>query len=291
MSASEDRVIARLPWSSRSLGLILKVGARESAVYPFAVAAPLAGELHPVTSPALAPDGSIVTTISGSRGQQVPQPIVRVTRTGEKTAFACDITNATGLAFGPDGQLYVSSRHDGTVYRFRDFEELETVADDLGTACGIAFDSNGSMYVGDRAGRILRLGASGEREEYARLEPSVSAYHLAIDAQDRLFVTGPTLAMRDPLYLIPEKGRVEIRATGLARPQGMWCSPEGELWIATAFAGRKGIFRLVPGANVPEHHVAAPMLVGLVGSRDELFMLDNSTAYWLQRQGGYASVL
>ncbi len=291
VSASENRVVARLPSNPRGLGLSLRVGEKQSAVYPFGVAVPIAGEVHPVTSPAVAPDGSIVTTVSGARGQQVPQPIVRITRTGEKTAFACEVTNPTGLAFGPDGQLYVSSRHDGIVYRFRDFEELEPVADDLGTACGIAFDSKGYLYVGDRTGRIVRLGLSGERDEYARLEPSVSAYHLAIDAEDRLFVTGPTLAMRDPLYFIPEKGKVELRLTGLARPQGMWCTAEGELLIAAAFAGRKGIFRLAPGAASLEHYVAGPMLVGLAGAKDDLFLLDNSAVYWLQRRGGSATVI
>ena len=31
--------------------------------------------------------------------------------------FAREVLNATGLAFGPDGYLYVSSRAEGTVYR------------------------------------------------------------------------------------------------------------------------------------------------------------------------------
>ena len=290
ISASEDRVIVRLPSAPRSLGLVLSVGAELSAVFPFALASPLAGEVHPV-SPAIAPDGSIITTVSGSRGQQVAQPLIRITRGGEKTAFSCDITNPTGLAFGPDGQLYVSSRHDGTVYRFRDFEELEPIADDLGTPCGIVFDCKGCLFVGDRAGRILRLDPSWEKEEYARLEPSISASHLAVDALDRLFVTGPTLAMRDPLYVIPEKGRVEIVLEGLARPQGMCFTPEGELLIATAFKGRKGVFRLAPGARSLEHYVAGPMLVGLAAAQEDLFLADNSGVYWLQRRGGSATVI
>src|SRR5512137_420518 len=57
-TASEDRVIARLPASPRGLGLTLRSGGRDSAIYPFALAVQLAVELHPVTSPIVAPDRS-----------------------------------------------------------------------------------------------------------------------------------------------------------------------------------------------------------------------------------------
>ena len=147
MSASEDRITVRLPSDPTSLGLVLRAGEMTSPVFPFALASQLAGGIHAVTSPVIAPDGSVVTTFSGSRGEQDPQPIVRITRAGEKTAFACDIVNPTGLAFGPDGQLYVSSRNDGTIYRFRDFEEMEPVVDDLG---------DGAARVGDAPQLAIR---------------------------------------------------------------------------------------------------------------------------------------
>jgi sugar lactone lactonase YvrE len=267
------------------LGLTLRVGDRTSNLYPFALAVTLAAELHPVTSPVVASDRSVITTVSGSRGQEVPNPLIRVTRSAERVPFACDIMNPTGLVFGPDRQLYVSSRHDGTVYRYRDFEELEPVADDLGIACGLAFDSEGMLYVGDRAGRIIRLDPFGDmRAEYARLEPSVSAYHLAMDANDVLYVTGPTLAMRDPLYRIAAKGNVETVVRGLARPQGMAFTAAGELLIATSYAGRKGIFRLAPGSSVLEYYIAGPTLVGIATSGEDLFPADATTVYWLQRK-------
>ena len=53
VSASEDRVIARLPDSPKALGLALKVNGENSPVYPFSVAQELASGLHPVCNPAL----------------------------------------------------------------------------------------------------------------------------------------------------------------------------------------------------------------------------------------------
>ena len=62
------------------------------------------------------------------------------------------ITNATSLALSPDGCLYVSSRHDGAVYRVADDGSFEVLVKELGTACGLAFSQDGTLYVGDRSG-------------------------------------------------------------------------------------------------------------------------------------------
>ncbi len=285
MSASEDRIIVRIPDNPRALGLTLVCEGFTSPVFPLSIASRLAIGLHPVMNPAIAPDGAVITTISGSRGQQVEHPLVRVSREGEKQSFACEIMNPTGVAFGPDSQLYISSRHDGAVYRCRDYEHLELVAEDLGVACGIAFDSSGALYVGDRAGKIYRIHASGGRAEFAQLEPSVSAYHLAMDSQDRLYVTGPTLSMRDCLYRISPHGDVEVLLRGLARPQGMAFLAGGDLLLAAAWQGNKGIFRFSPDTCTLSYYIAGPMLVGIAVAGDDIFLVDSSALFCL-RPGG-----
>jgi sugar lactone lactonase YvrE len=284
VTASAERIVARLPNSPSSLGVALRSEDRESPVFPFVLATQLAGGLHPVTSPVLSPDGSIFTTISGSRGQQVQQPLVKITRAGEKLPLQCEIMNPTGLAFGPDDQLYVSSRHDGTVLRFRDYEEVEVFAEDVGVACGLAFDSRGFLYVGDRSGKIYRVDPSGGKEVYANLEPSISAYHLSIDSTDRLYVTGPTLSMRDALYRIPEQGRVEILVRGLARPQGMAFLTNGDLLISASFLGKKGIFKYSPSNGDLVHFIAAPMLVGVAVAGNEVVLADTDSIYRIRPQ-------
>jgi sugar lactone lactonase YvrE len=282
VSASDELIIARISRDTRGPGVRLLADGQSSSVFPFTLALSLASGLHPVTNPVVAPDGSVITTISGSRGQQVGEPLVRVTREGDKAPFACEIMNPTGLAFGPDGQLYVSSRHDGIVYRYTDFERLDVVADDLGIACGIAFDSQGHLFVGDRSGRIYRIDSSGSKVEFARLEPSVSAYHLAVDSGDAVYVTGPTFAVRDTLYRISSGGTVEALFHGLARPQGMTVTPGGDLLITASFQGRKGLFRFSPLSGEIEHYVASPTLVGVALSGGDLFLADNESLLWLR---------
>jgi hypothetical protein len=191
--------------------------------------------------------------------------------------------NPTGLAFGPDGQLYVSSRGEGTVQRYTDYEHLELVAEDLGIPCGIAFDAEGRLYVGDRTGKIHRVGPGGKREEFASLPPSVSAFHLAFDADDTLYVTGPTLAMRDPVYRVSRAGEVTVLLDGFARPQGLAFGSEGDLWIAAAYGGKKGIFRYSMSSRRLTHYIAGPMLVGLALGAEDVFVADNSSIYWIQR--------
>jgi sugar lactone lactonase YvrE len=279
LSASEDRIIIRLPESPQSLGLMLQVERKTSNVFPFSLVTQLAPGLHPVTNPVVASDGSIITTISGSRGQEIAQPLVRITGRGEIIPFPCQIMNPTGLAFSKEGQLHITSRHDGTVLRYRDFEQLEVIAEDLGVPCGIVFDSKGFLYVGDRTGRIFRIDASGNKEEFVSLEPSISAYHLAIDMEDCLYVTGPTFAIRDCLYRVSKEGRVTAMMDGLARPQGMAFLPEGELLIATGYQGKKGIFRYSPLTGNMTHYLAAPILVGLAVSGQNIYLASNDSIY------------
>jgi sugar lactone lactonase YvrE len=286
ISASAERVTVRLPESPSALGISLRVRDAVSPVFPFSLATVLASSLHAVTSPAIAPDGTIITTISGSRGEQTQQPLIRVTPRGEKIPFSCEITNPTGLAFSPDGQLFISSRNDGTILRYTDYEDLEVVAEDLGIASGIVFDSHGYLYVGDRTGKIYRLNLeSGAKTEHVQLEPSVSAYHLAIDSRDRLYVTGPTFSMRDPLYRIPAPGEVEILLRGLGRPQGLAFMPDGELLITAGFEGNKGVFRYSLETGELEYYVAAPILVGVATSRDGLVLASSDSIFLLEPPG------
>jgi len=285
LSASEDRVLVSLPESPYGIGLTLRAGGKTSPLFPFNLAVRLAAELHPVMNPVVAPDGSIITTISGERGQEVELPLVRVTRQGDKVPYSCEIMNPTGLAFSPDGHLYISSRHDGTVLKYTNFDHLDVVAEDMGIPCGMVFDSRRNLYVGDRTGRIWKIDKAGRKEEFISLEPSISAYHLAIDPQDRIYVTGPTFAARDNLYRVSRNGHIETLLRGLARPQGMAFLPEGDLLIAAAHKGKKGIFRYCPVDGSFQFYIAAPVLVGLAIADRTAYIASNDALYVVSLPG------
>ena len=99
--------------------------------------------------------------------------------------------NATSIAFDPQGQMYVSSRFDGAVYKVAPTASQTTFAEGLGIATGIAFDREQSLYVGDRNGTIFKIARDQQMFVFATLEMSVSAYHLAFGPHGDLFVTGP----------------------------------------------------------------------------------------------------
>src|SRR5438105_9941536 len=125
--------------------------------------------------------------------------------------------NATSIAFDGQGQMYVSSRFDGAVYRVAPNGSQTTFAEGLGIATGIAFDREQSLYVGDRNGTIFKIARDQQVFVFATLEVSVSAYHLAFSPQGDLFVTGPT----DRVYKIDPSGAVSTFYKGLGRPQGL----------------------------------------------------------------------
>ena len=143
------------------------------------VAVPIADNLHPVTNPAIDNEGNIYVTFSGSRGQQVPVSLFKIDTNYAVKPFLSDMMNATSIAIDREGQLYVSSRHDGTVYRVAQNGTMSSYAEGMGVATGIAFDREQNLYVGDRSGTIFKIARDRQIFVYATLEPSVSAYHLA----------------------------------------------------------------------------------------------------------------
>src|SRR5262245_34366639 len=101
--------------------------------------------LHQVDNPVFDRDGNLYVTYSGTRGQQVPVSIFRVRPNGTRETFSSGIVNATSMAFGPEGQLYVSSRFEGTVYRVNADGTFDAFARELGVACGLAFGDDGTL--------------------------------------------------------------------------------------------------------------------------------------------------
>ena len=244
----------------------------------------LAEDLHPVANPAFDPDdGALFVTRSGSRGEQLPVTLFRIDLSGEVTEFSGDITNPTGIAFDGTGQMFVSSRMDGNVYRITPFKEAVPFATNLGIATGIAIDRSDTMYVGDRTGTIYKVNGIGEETAWAQLEPSVSAYHLAVGPDDALYVTGPTVASFDSVTRIDADGKVGVFYKGLGRPQGLALDDTGNLYVAASLRGRRGIVRISPDGQDAEMFVAGMNLVGLAfNSSGVLAVVSTDSVYSLE---------
>jgi len=286
VALSARRVLAIVPEMKQSgpIDVSLESGGKRSEATSVVVAKRLAEDLHPVANPAFDPDdGSLFVTRSGSRGEQLPVTLFRIDLSGEVTEFSGDITNPTGIAFDSTGQMFVSSRMDGTVYRITPFKEAVPFATNLGIATGIAFDLSDTMYVGDRAGTVYKVNGIGEEIPWAQLEASVSAYHLAVGPDEALYVTGPTVASFDSVMRIDADGEVGVFYKGLGRPQGLALDDTGNLYVAASLRGRRGIVRISPDGQDAEMFVAGMNLVGLAfSSTGDLAVASTDSIYRLE---------
>ena len=255
-----------------------------SAPHRVSVASILADELQPVANPAFDGAGNLYVTLSGSRGEKVPVSVFRIEADGEVRPFASDIVNATGLAWGPDDCLYVSSREEGSVYRVSADGKPELVVDELGIATGLAFDRDGILYVGDRRGTIFRIEPNGEPRSFCRLEPSVAAYHLAFDREGVLFVTAPSLSSVESIYRVSREGEVSEFVSGFGRPQGLAFDAEGNLYVTEGLANDSGVYRITKDGEAGKV-VAAPPLVGLAFDGSGGIALAGTSSVFLLEMG------
>jgi sugar lactone lactonase YvrE len=244
--------------------------------------------LHQVDNPVFDSDGNLYVTYSGTRGQQVPVSIFKVRPNGTRETFSSGIVNATSMAFGPDGRLYVSSRFEGTVYRVNADGTFEAFARELGVACGLAFADNGSLFVGDRSGTLFRVDRSGSAQPFATLPSSIAAFHLAIGPDGAIYVTAPTLSTYDSIYRIEPDGSISTLDARFGRPQGIAFDANGALFVVEALAGASGLYRL-PRDGQPELVLAGLNLVGVAfESFVGLIVCSNETAFRLRHPSSQA---
>ncbi len=256
--SSDAFVITRVPEGATTGPVSIAADGQTSNPQTVYVAVPIAENLHPVTNPALDAEGNVYVTFSGSRGQKVPVSIFKIDTNYGVKPFVNEMMNATAIAFDSQGQMYVSSRYDGAVYRVAPNGSMTTFAEGLGVATGIAFDREQSLYVGDRNGTIFKISRDQQTFVFATLELSVSAYHLAFGPHGDLFVTGPN----DRVFKIDPSGAVTTFYKGLGRPQGLAFDAEGNLYVAASLAGTRGIVKITREAKA-SLEVAGQGLVGL----------------------------
>lgn len=277
---SDSLLIVKVP-EGASAGEVVVGGASEgsgvSETWSCDIGICIAENLHPVTSPAVDVYGNIYTTFSGSRGQKVPVSVYRIDLNFNMRPFINDLMNPTGIAAGPDGLLYISSRFDGIVYQVTPNGNMSVFVEGMGVATGICFDPLGNLYVGDRSGTIFKVSPARQIFVYATVEPSISAYHLAWGPDQRLYLSGPTTSSFDSIYRIADNGDVQTFYRGLGRPQGMAFDVDGNLYAAASYMGRKGVVKITPGATA-EHFLSGPGIVGLAfsPSRSMLVATTNS---------------
>jgi sugar lactone lactonase YvrE len=266
LAMSRDRRIAFKVPEHAETGLVeVRTPLGASNGVPLRVARQLSDGLHPVTSPVVSRSGMTFATISGPRGKMTPVSIVRISPDGLGTPFVSGIMNPTGLAFDPEGDLFVTSRAEGIVYRIDAGGETESYAEGLGIATGAAFDADGNLFVGDRNGTIFKISPDRKIFVYATLEPSVVAYHLALGLDGTLFVTAPSLSPNDCIWAVDTDGATRPWFRGLGRPQGLALDADSNIYVCASLNGQRGLVR-VSSEGRAELVLAGENLVGVAFS-------------------------
>src|SRR6202795_4543515 len=275
--SSDDFVVARVPEAAASGPVVVGTHGHVSNAHSIKVAVPVADNLHPVTNHALDREENLYVTFSGSRGQKVPVSIFKIDTNYNVKPFLSEMMNATSIAFDREGQMYVSSRHDEAVYKVAPNGTVSTYAEGMGVATGIAFDAAENLYVGDRSGTIFKVARDRQIFVFATIEPSVSAYHLAVGPQGDLFVAGPTTSSFNSVYRIDPHGAVTVFYRGLGRPQGLAFDRDGNLYVAASLGGKRGIVKITPDSTAALA-VAGSSLVGLAFAPGRSAVLATTTA-------------
>jgi sugar lactone lactonase YvrE len=192
--------------------------------------------------------------------------------------------NPTGLALDADDVLYVSSRHEGTVYRVTASGNVSVYVEGMGVATGIVFDREGNLYVGDRSGTIFKVSRERQIYVFATMEASIAAYHLAFGPDGFLYVTGPTTSSFDSVHRVSPDGHVETFYRGLGRPQGMAFDIQGNLYVASSLGGRRGVVRITPEAQ-PQLFLSGPSIVGVAFTPAKAMVLATANSLFRVQAG------
>jgi sugar lactone lactonase YvrE len=158
---------------------------------------------------------------------------------------------SNGVAFGPDGRLYVAQFLAGQISAVDtesgDVEVIVPMGGPVEAPDDLAFGADGSMYIADLTpGRVWRRSPDGE---YSLVADDVIAPNGITCVGDRLFVN----EMRPDgrvLELFPDGRGPVVLTAGLAFGNAMQLGPDGFLYYPHMVTGE--VWRISPEGGTPE---------------------------------------
>ncbi|WP_329213889.1 hypothetical protein OG352_02655 [Streptomyces sp. NBC_01485] len=158
---------------------------------------------------------------------------------------------ANGVAFGPDGRLYVAQFLAGQISAVDpasgDVEVVVELDSPVQAPDDLAFGADGSMYITDLTpGRVWRRGPGGD---YGLVCDALRAPNGITCVGDRLFVNEMTMNGR-LLELFPGGGDPVVLTDGLALGNAMQLGPDG--WLYYPHMVDNQVWRIPPDGGTPE---------------------------------------
>ncbi|WP_327595281.1 hypothetical protein [Streptomyces chartreusis] len=165
---------------------------------------------------------------------------------------------SNGVAFGPDGRLYVAQFLAGQISAVDpatgDVEVVVPMDGPVQSPDDLAFGADGSMYIADLVpGRVWRRSPAGE---YTLVSGDVANPNGIACVGDRLFVNEMKPDGR-LLELFPQGGDPRVLTEGLALGNAMQLGPDGHLYYPHMMSGPNPlltgqVWRIPPDGGAPE---------------------------------------
>ncbi|MPY60116.1 SMP-30/gluconolactonase/LRE family protein [Streptomyces spongiae] len=158
---------------------------------------------------------------------------------------------SNGVAFGPDGRLYVAEFLAGRISAVDpatgDVDVIVPMDSPVQSPDDLAFGADGSMYIADLVpGRVWRRSPQGE---YTLVSDDVKNPNGITCVGDRLFVNEMKMDGR-LLELFPDGGDPVVLTEGLALGNAMQLGPDGHLYYPHMITGQ--VWRIPPDGGKPE---------------------------------------
>jgi len=158
---------------------------------------------------------------------------------------------SNGVAFGPDGRLYVAQFLGGQISAVDlaagDVEVVVPPDGPVQAPDDLAFGADGAMYIADLVpGRVWRRGPRGD---YRLVSDQVRVPNGITCVGDRLFVNEMRTHGR-LLELFPDGGEPVVLTDGLAMGNAMQLGPDGCLYYPHMLTNQ--VFRIPPDGGTPE---------------------------------------
>ncbi len=169
----------------------------------------------------------------------------------ERLNGANQLWGSNGVAFGPDGRLYVAQFLAGQISAVEvatgQVEIVVPMDSPVQTPDDLAFGADGTMYIADIApSRVWKRTTDGE---YTLISDSVRQPNGITCVGDRLFVNEMRLGGR-LFELFPSGGEPKLLAGGLSLGNAMQLGPDGQLYYPHMLDNQ--VWRVSPEGGQPE---------------------------------------
>jgi sugar lactone lactonase YvrE len=209
------------------------------------------------------PAGNVYVGESGS--------IRKITPGGVTTTLGTSFGDVTGIAYGPDGNLYVAAVQIGAVLRVTTSGVVTTIADQddgLGFVWGIAVDNLLNLYVTDFSNNKIHLissdgmvstlagtGSAGLLDGPAATSRFDSPTGIALDAARNVYVADwRNSAIRKISFATGMVSTIVVPSAGMFRPNGIASDAAGNVYVSDSNhvifrVTNSGVITTVAGLN------------------------------------------